>query len=220
MGKAPSCPAHQLNRTLRERVSDADTFRHEMLALLLAGHETVTAVLTWSICLLLRHPHVLHAVALESKRDAGKEEHGLPLTTAVIRETLRLYPPAWRITRRTAAAAELDGCLLPAGQRVLLLLPGLHRHSAYWQNADCFQPERFMPGAPALSPWSWLPFGAGPRRCIGAELSMLLLPRLLASVVGRYSLLPACPEINSRFDDKVDLAVTLRPHQPVMVYLR
>ena len=107
----------------------------------------------------------------------------LPLTRAFLDETLRLYPPAYLIVREAQAADEIAGHAIPAGTIVSISPWVLHRHHAHWRDPERFDPQRFLPGATPPDRMVYLPFGAGPRICVGAQFALsegvLVLARLL-----------------------------------------
>jgi enediyne biosynthesis protein E7 len=98
----------------------------------------------------------------------------LPYTTMVIQEAMRLYPPVWGLTRKAVHADEIDGYAVPAGADVMICTYTLHRHPGFWPDPDEFRPERFAPSAPPPAHrYAYIPFGAGPRVCVGSHLGMM-----------------------------------------------
>ncbi|HTI23729.1 MAG TPA: cytochrome P450 [Kutzneria sp.] len=163
--------------------------RDELVTLLLAGHETTASTLSWAFHLLSRHPEVgerLRAEAVEVLGDRRPEFADLTrlrYTTQVVEETMRLYPPVWILTRQAQADDEIGGYRVPAGADVLVCPYTLHRHPAFWLNAEKFDPDRFAPsGQPARHRYAYLPFGAGPRVCVGSNLGMMEAVFVLAMV--------------------------------------
>lgn len=156
-----------------------------------AGHETTANALTWSLYLVSLAPDV--RTALEAEIDAAGEdlaaaalsgEH-LSLTRAVIEEAMRLYPPVPSLSR-TALADDVaaGGCFIPKGALVVVSPYLLHRHETLWQAPDRFRPERFLPGARETIPrYAYLPFGAGPRVCIGLQFAMVEAVIVLAMLL-------------------------------------
>jgi cytochrome P450 len=170
-------------RVRRQRLRD------ELVTLLLAGHETTASTLGWTLHLLDRHPQVrerLRAEAVEvlGDRPPGYEDvRRLRYVTMVLQETMRLYPPVWILTRRARADDEVGGYHVPAGSDVLISPYTLHRHPGFWSSPERFDPERFDPDRPADRPrYAYLPFGAGPRVCVGSQLGMLEASLVLATV--------------------------------------
>jgi cytochrome P450 len=153
----------------------------ELFALLLAGHETTATALAWGIELLAFDPVTAAALAAE----AGGEER--PRLEAVISEVLRLRPPLVDIVREAAVPVRLAGRELPAGTLVLIAPPLVHRHEH--DNPDAFSPDRFLGRRP--DPRTWLPFGGGDRRCLGASLALLELREILPRILEQFELHPA-----------------------------
>jgi cytochrome P450 len=163
--------------------------RDELVTLLLAGHETTASTLSWAFHLLAEHPEVgerLRAEAVEVLGDRRPEFADLTklrYTNQVVEETMRLYPPVWILTRQAQAADEIGGYAVPAGADVLVCPYTLHRHPAFWLNAETFDPDRFAPsGQPNRHRYAYLPFGAGPRVCVGSNLGMMEAVFVLAMV--------------------------------------
>jgi len=157
----------------------------EVFALLLAAHETTATGLAWAIELLAWAPHAADAVARELP---GPER---PSLEAVIWESLRLRPPLVDIVRQANAPVRLAGQNVPAGTLLLIPPPLIHREAAT-EDGDRFDIARFRGGQP--DPATWLPFGGGDRRCLGASLAMLELREILPQIIGRFELLPARSE--------------------------
>jgi cytochrome P450 len=131
----------------------------------------------------------------------------LPLARMVVEEALRLYPPAWIVTRRALAADRLGPYTLPAGALVVISPYLVHRHPAYWPAPERFDPGRFAPEAAAGRPrFAYLPFGAGPRICIGNTFALIEAQLVLATVSARYRL-----ALVAEHPVVVEPLVTLRP---------
>jgi enediyne biosynthesis protein E7 len=167
--------------------------RDQIVTILLAGHETTASTLTWAWFLLSRHPEAadqLHAeavAALGDRRPGYADLASLPYTTTVIQETMRLYPPVWGLPRRALAPDEIGGYPVPAGADVMISPYTLHRHRGFWAEPDQFRPERFAAGAPAVGHrYAYVPFGAGPRVCVGSHLGMLEATLTAAMVARRF----------------------------------
>ncbi|RKT55206.1 cytochrome P450 [Saccharothrix australiensis] len=164
--------------------------RDEMVTLLLAGHETTASTLSWTFHLLDRHPEVwerLHAEAVEVLGDrlpTYADVHRLRQTTMVLQEVMRLYPPVWLLPRLARAEDEVGGYRVAAGADVVICPYTLHRHPAFWDRPEVFDPDRFDPGRAAGRPrYAYIPFGAGPRVCVGSGLGMLEATIVTACVV-------------------------------------
>lgn len=171
-----------------------DQLRDQIATLIVAGHETTALALFWACYLLTLAPEVQELVALEAMAAAGSREEGaalaerLPLTRAVVQEALRLYPPAFTIVRMAREADELAGRPVPAGSLIVMAPWILHRHRRRWTAPERFDPTRFLPGAPPPDRFAYLPFGIGPRVCIGAQFALMEATLVLARLVGRYRL--------------------------------
>lgn len=168
-------------RVRRQRMDD------ELITLMLAGHETTASTLSWAFYLIDRHPEVrdrLRAEAVEVLGDrlpTYEDLHRLTYTNMVIQEVMRLYPPVWILTRQAQEEDEVGGYRVPAGADVLVCPYTLHRHPAFWPQPDRFDPGRFAPDVSADRPrYAYIPFGAGPRFCVGNHLGMMEATFVLA----------------------------------------
>jgi cytochrome P450 len=169
--------------------------RDEVMTLLLAGHETTSLALTWTWYLLSQHPDAEQRLVSELETVlAGQTptvEHlsALPYTRMVIQEALRLYSPNFAMTRQAIAADEIGGYPVPAHSIIFLIQYYTHRHPAFWEDPERFDPERFTPERSADRPrFAYLPFGGGPRQCIGNTFAMMEAQLVLATVAQRYQL--------------------------------
>lgn len=140
-----------------------DIIRDQMLTMLIAGHDTSTALLAWTFALLGQHPEVHDKVIQEIDQTEGKYQ----LLDNVIKESLRLYPPIHIGNRSVAEDMEFTEGKIPAGERMFYSIYLTHRDPEIWENAEQFCPERFAHGR-KTPPMSYIPFGGGPRACIGA----------------------------------------------------
>lgn len=187
--------------------------RGEVATMVVAGHETVASALTWTLSLLARHPEVQDRVHAEVDalggpgRSCGWDDlPRLPLVRAVVDEALRLYPPAWVVTRKAVADDVVDGVAVPAGTLVIVSPWLLHRREDSYPDAERFDPDRFLvesPPSPARG--RYLPFGAGPRLCIGRDFALVESVLVLATVLRGRSVAPVGPT------PAVDASVTLNP---------
>ncbi len=160
--------------------------RDELVTMVIAGHETVAASLAWTLMLLAEHPAAQDGVRAELAAHAGPvslvgHRDALPWTRAVIDEALRLYPPAWALSRRSYGPDVVAGREVPTGTLVIISPWLVHRRADTWTDPLAFRPERFLDAGTARS--SYLPFGQGPRLCIGREFALgemvLVLSELL-----------------------------------------
>ena len=153
---------HDLLQHLIDAGLSDNVIRDQMLTMLIAGHDTSTALLAWTFALLGQHPEI-HARVIEEVDTLEKS----PLLDQVIKESLRLYPPIHIGNRRTTEEMEFCNGKIPANERMFYSIYLTHRDPQIWENADSFCPERFARGRKA-PPFSYVPFGGGPRACIGA----------------------------------------------------
>lgn len=179
-----------------ERMTDRQ-LRDEVMTLVLAGHETTANALSWTWLLLGRHPEVLARLrgeideVLEGRPPALADLERLPYTQAVIKESMRIYPPVWMIERRALADDVLGGYRIPAGTLVAVSPWTLHRDPQTFPDPERFDPQRFLgEEAAARHRYSYLPFGAGPRTCIGNSFATMEAVILLATLAGRAEVQP------------------------------
>ena len=175
-----------------EGMSDKQ-LRDEILTILLAGHETVANALTWTWYLLARHPEAEARLHHELDRVLGgrapcfADLAELEWTRMVIEEALRLYPPAHTITRTAIGEDFVGGVRVPAGASVTISTYVTHRNPNLWDDPERFDPERFAPEAVARRHrFAYLPFGGGPRICIGNGLALVEAKAILATIAQRY----------------------------------
>lgn len=185
-----------------------------LLTFVAAGHETTALALTWTFRLLAEHPaierRVLDEIAVAGSDFAHDPDliDRLPYTRQVVLEAMRLYPPAPLIVRRTSRDIRLGDTQIPAGRSIHVPVYALHRHREIWDRPEMFDPERFSPVQQAgRDRYAYLPFGAGPRVCIGMGLALTECVVVLATILPAFRLRPASPAMPApRF------RVTLRPH--------
>jgi cytochrome P450 len=151
--------------------------RDQMLTMLIAGHDTSTALLAWTFAMLGQHPEI--QARLLGELDNHEKS---PLLDQVIKESLRLYPPIHIGNRRVAEGMQFEEGIVPAGERMFYSIYLTQRDPAIWENAESFCPERFAHGR-KTPPFSYVPFGGGPRACIGAAFGQaearVVISRLL-----------------------------------------
>ena len=178
-----------------ERMNDRQV-RDEVFTLLVAGHETTASTLAWTFCLLAEHPDVDDRLEREiDKLDGGAPRtadlESLPFVGQVVREALRLYPPAWLLARRAERADVICGVDVPKGSVVYISPYVTHRRPDVFPRPDNFEPDRFQPdGGPTggFSKYAFLPFGGGPRICIGHGFAMMEAQLLLTVLRQSYRL--------------------------------
>ena len=197
--------------------------RDEVITLLLAGHETTALALSWSWYLLSQHPEV-EAKLLEELReklgDRAPTIDDLPRLSyaeMVIKESMRLYPPAWGVSREAIEACEIGGYRLPAGTQLLIVLWAMHRDPRNFQDPEAFNPARWEGGLAKKVPrYAYLPFGAGPRICIGGSFAITEAILLLATIARDFQL-ELVPEQRRVIPQP---STTLRPRGGIRMYLR
>ena len=184
------------------RSMDEEQLVDNLLTFYLAGHDTTAKALTWTLYLLARSPEWAAALEEEIERVAGgariAAEHvdKLVLVQQVLKESMRLYPPVPIFSRQALADATLDGHPVRAGTSVLMPIYAIHRHRKRWENPDEFDPLRFAPEKERAIPrYQYMPFGAGPRICIGMSFAMVEAAAILGTLLQRARFAPvAGPE--------------------------
>jgi cytochrome P450 len=209
--------------TLLLQAQDAETGRSlseaevkaNIITFIAAGHETTANALAWSLFLLSQSPAWSERVAAEAARELGSgmgrsragTAEQLVETRAVVEEAIRLYPPLAAISREALAPDELAGHAIAAGTTVVIAPYVLHRHRRLWERPDLFDPTRFLPDArEKIDRYVYLPFGAGPRICIGASFALQEATLVLATIMRRFQL-----QVAPGFAVWPQLRVTLRP---------
>ncbi|MCW6510895.1 cytochrome P450 [Lichenifustis flavocetrariae] len=172
-----------------------DDIKANIVTFIAAGHETTSNTLTWALYLVSQDPHARARLEAEVDRELpdGRFVPGsidaLPYTRAVIDEALRLYPPAATLTRDAIGPDMLGTLRVKAGGRIVISPWVLHRHNKLWPSPGVFDPNRFLePNKQSIDRFAYLPFGAGPRVCIGASFAIQEAVIILATVVRRYRL--------------------------------
>jgi len=161
-----------------------------LLTFYLAGHETTARALAWTLYLISQSPEWAAALEEEVARVTGggpvegAHLERLVLVQQVLKESMRLYPPVPLINRQCVAAARLDGVEVLPGATVVMPIYAMHRHAKRWEDPDAFDPARFAPERESKIPrYQYIPFGAGPRICIGMAFAMLEATAMLATLL-------------------------------------
>ncbi len=171
---------------------DHAQLRDEVSTMILAGHETTAVTLFWSCYLAALYPDQQDRLGAEAASMDLSAPHAaaslarLPAVRAHVDEALRLYPPAFLIVRQARAADEILGHKIAAGTTITISPWVLHRHRARWRAPDAFDPDRFMPGANPPERYAYMPFGAGPRICVGAQFALTEATLVLARLLARF----------------------------------
>jgi unspecific monooxygenase len=159
----------------------------EVATMILAGHETTAITLFWALYLLALDPTTQDEVAAEVKGLGDElDVERLKFTRAVIDETMRLYPPAFLIARSAYGPDQLTGLTIKTNDVILIAPWLLHRHEKLWRNPNAFIPQRFMAPQPPPDRFAYLPFGVGPRVCIGAHFALVEATLALAKLIGAF----------------------------------
>jgi cytochrome P450 len=187
--------------------------RDEVMTLLVAGHETTANALSWTLYLLARHPEARRrleqevSAVLDGRPPAFEDLARLPYTLAVLKEAMRHFPPVYLLGRRALRDVPVGGDRIEKGELVMVNIHAMHRRPEYFPDPEAFRPERFLDGAEASIPrYAYLPFGAGPRVCIGNHFALMEGHLALASLAQRVQLdLPPGARVTP------EALITLRP---------
>ena len=204
---------------MSERAMSDQQLRDEVMTLLLAGHETTAVSLSWAWYLLAQYPEVekklwseLRAV-LKGRSPSVKDLSRLPYTERVVKEAMRLYPPAWAIVRNCLKDCDIGGYRVPAGATVMMSQWVTHRDRRYYQQPERFNPDRWLEGrAKTASKFIYFPFGGGPRTCIGSSFAAMEAVLVLAAIARRYQV-----RVAPDFPVEPLPTITLRPRRGVKV---
>jgi cytochrome P450 len=195
--------------------------RDEALTLAVAGHETTANALSWTFYLLSKHPDIERRLFEEVRTVLGDRSPTLAdlpqleFTERVIKESMRLFPPVWGFERQAVAEDEIAGQRVGPSTFVMMIPYTLHRDPAYWDNPEGFDPDRFLPDREKERPrFAYIPFGGGPRVCIGNAFAMMEAKIILASIVAHHRL-----ELVPGHRIVEDASITLRPKYGVQVAL-
>ena len=193
-------------------LSDTQVHDH-IMTFVAAGHETTANALTWTFYLLSQHAEAREKLLAELKSVLGgrtptlDDLPNLPYTEWSLNESMRIYPPAWTQGRRAVEAFELDGVHFPAGTMVMFSQWVIHRLPDIWGDPEAFRPERWDPiHGQKVPPWSYFPFGGGPRICIGMPFAQLEAKLLLATILQHYT-----PRLVPGYRLQLNPLITLRP---------
>jgi len=180
---------------------------------LLPGHETTGTGVVWSCYCLMRHPNALRL--LRKEISAGIDPTHMPYTDAVMKESMRLFPPGWVFDRRAKHEDVAAGYSIPADMPIMFVPYVIHRDPRYWEHPELFWPNRFLKPDPKRPKCAYLAFSAGPRICIGKQMAMLTGRLTLASLFKHYNLEPAYKNPIT-----LDPLITLKPKGGIPVRLK
>ncbi|GAB3560122.1 cytochrome P450 [Spirosoma fluminis] len=204
-----------------ERMSDQQ-LRDECVTLFAAGHETTAVSMAWTLLLLVDNPAILARLKAEVTSVLGNDPappaerfRALTYTMQVIQESLRLYPPAWIMSRLAHNDDHIGPYVIPAGDTALVCPYLLHRDPATWPDPDRFDPDRFAAGADKdRHSYAYLPFGGGPRLCIGNQFALMEMQILLAMFIREF-------DIQAIKNQRIATQplITLRPKRPIQLFV-
>lgn len=206
-----------LTQLVRNPQMTDDLIRDQILTMLIAGHDTSTALLAWALHLLGQHPDVLTQAQAEVDAVVGQDSptvaqvNQLSYLDMVIKETLRLYPPIHLGNRIVAEDTAVSGYELNAGDRVMASIYLSHRDGRYWSEPEQFRPERFDRGGDKPPAFTYIPFGGGPRACIGAAFAQVEAKVVLARILQQFELFDVGRKV------KPYMGATLEPHPGVFL---
>lgn len=229
LAQAPEArPDDLLSRLLQLQQADPATWTRravhdECMTAFLAGHETVAASLSWWSACMAAHPAIQQQAAddvaqrLQGRAPSADDLPGLRLLAQTLQETMRLYPAApLLLSRRTTRPITVGHWQLPARTMIAIPVQQMHHDARWFGEPQAFRPERFAPGAPEIPRGAYLPFGTGPRVCLGQHLAMTEMLVITALLLQRFELvMPAGSGM-----PRPALNVTLRPEQPLHLLLR
>jgi cytochrome P450 len=210
--------ADLLTQLIRNPDMNDDLIRDQILTMLIAGHDTSTAMLAWTLHLLSEHPEVMAQARAEVDAVVGQATtitldhvNRLDYLDTVIKETLRLYPPIHVGNRFVAEDTNIAGYQLHAGMRVMASIYLAHRDERYWDEPEQFRPERFGPGAERRPPFTYVPFGGGPRACVGAAFAQIEAKVALGRILQQFELFSTGRKVHPY------MGATLEPHPGVFL---
>ena len=194
----------------------------EAVILYVAGHETSANAMAWMWYLLAIHPEIEEKVLQSVDESIGDQApsfeklRDLGYCLQVVEETMRLYPPAWVIDRKPLADDEFEGIPIKKENDVLCFIYGVHRSKRYWEDPETFDPERFTAENKAKQvPFSYMPFGGGPRLCIGNNFALMEMQFVLAMMIKRYRF-----KVVENQEIDINPMITLRPRHGIKVILK
>jgi cytochrome P450 len=196
--------------------------RDEVMTMLLAGHETTSLALSWTYYLLSQHPEIHQGITDEVDRVIGDGPPAfahvdrLARTRQTLEEALRLYPPAWGFSRLALGDDEIGGYRIPTGSIVFLIPFVVHRRPKLWPDPERFDPGRFAPERESARPrFAYIPFGGGPRGCIGNQFAMLEAQLIVAAIAQRFRI-----ELLPEQCIRPEPLITLRPKPGILARVR
>ncbi len=226
-GRASQRPSHMIAMLLEARDTDGrgmtdEQLRDEVKSFFLASTDTTALAMTYALHLLGHHPDADHRLAEEVSSTLGGRALALSdlaklrFTEQVVKEALRLYPPAWIITREPVGDDRIRGYTIPRGATVAMSPYSVHRDPRFFESPESFCPARWTRAfEEQLPPQAFFPFGAGPHRCIGATFAFMELPLMLATLAARVRLSPESGE-----PLRLRASITARPARSIRMRVR
>lgn len=193
--------------------------RDELMTIFVGGYENSSNALAFTLALLAAHPEVAARhreevdLGLQGRAPASTDLPALPYTRAVLEEAMRLYPPSWMITREALADDVVAGYRVPRGSQLLISAYGIHHAAELWPEPERFRPERFLAAAPEARErdrFAYMPFGGGPRICLGEQYALVEMMCVLTRIVQKATLRPVA---GTRIEAQAN--VGLRPRHPL-----
>ena len=199
-----------------EFMSD-EKMRIEILQLLVAGNETSSTASTWVFYILAKHPECINKIRGEVEDVFGEDAidyqklQSLTYTISVLDEVLRLYPPFWMIDREAQKADEFNGMKIPKGTTIVAYIYGAHQNEEYWDNPEKFDPSRFTKESIKNNhPFTHIPYGGGPRVCIGQNMAKMQMLLVISSVIRKYDF-----SLSGLNDIGMNASMLIKPDGPV-----
>lgn len=200
---------------------DDEQLRHQIMTLLLAGYETTASAISWTWYLLSQNLHVMDRMrrevrkVLDGRPPRYADLDNLPYTQMVLDESLRLYPPAWTLGRRAIGEDEIGGYYVAPDTVIAICIYAIHRHPAFWDQPEVFNPEQFSTENSARRhKFAYIPFGAGPRQCIGNNFGLMEACLIIACIAQHFEL-----HLLPGIDVQPQAVFVLRPSRDLMMSL-
>lgn len=219
---------HLLSMLLEARDEDTNEqmsnqqLRDELMTIYVAGHETSANALSWTWYLLTQHPEIYQGLKDEIRATLGSRRlrladlRAVPFAHQVMEEAMRLYPPAWAMGREALNDDEANGYPIPKGSKVFISIANLHRDERYWENPNQFDPDRFTPErTKERHRGVYMPFGLGPRMCIGNNFALMEIQLIIMMMVQRFDF-----ELDTTHPVVPEALITLRPKHGVKVFVK
>jgi cytochrome P450 len=198
-----------------------EELRNQIMTLMLAGYDTTASALSWTWYLLSQNPDCADRLRIEVRGQLGgrlplyRDLENLGYTRRVLNESLRLFPPAWTLGRRALGEDEIGGYYIAPGSVLAICIYTLHRHPDFWEDAEVFKPDRFLPAnSSGRHKYAYVPFGAGPRQCIGNNFGLMEASLIIAAIAGRFDL-----RLMPGIDVEPEAVFVLRPRRDLMMSL-